>query len=126
MSFLHVPQNRDRLSYQWFPRSQPAAVRRADPLGLVFSSHLWFKWKGGIGKLGRGDGRSLCKKGMVTVVRLSTQPASNANAILSHVVCTVGVLIFHDFSVPLSVGFRTLLLPSCAVWSPGGPSRRRE
>lgn len=37
------------------------------------------------------------KQGVVTAVRLSTKPASNANAILSHVVCTVGVLIFHDF-----------------------------
>lgn len=79
------------------PRRRRRLVQK--PPGSVFPSQPRFKWEGGVGEPNRGDGHPALVRGkaIVTVARLSSQLPSNANAILSHVVCTVGVLIFHDF-----------------------------
>lgn len=61
-------------------------------------------------------------KGQGTVSGGDLKYPSSASVILSHVMCAVRVLIFHDFrstrcSPPVCL--RALLLPSCAVGHQG-------
>lgn len=69
-------------------------------------------------------------KGKGTVSGADLKYPSNANVILSHVMCTVRVLIFHDFPFhPLCRCQSVSSNPTTAFmysWSPGGPSRHRE